>query len=210
MYFRASSQRDGTVRRTSAPVDGGPIGFAGEAVLLADPAAGGGFSRHDLWFPARGEYRPTWADFFAVFGVRSAGREMVAARSTARKDICVSFVNLDGLDMEQAECGLLDQMPYRGWVSPNGRWLVVVDAKGVRVFDLSARTKPAARLTSVGRTVGADVAWIDADTLALHDADRLIVVPLRGPAHVVEYLLPRDAAIVRSSVSSAALVAPNG
>jgi hypothetical protein len=197
MYFRTSVQATGTVRRTDAPPDGGPVGFVGEAVLLADSGTDGGLARHDLWFPARGDYQPTWVDFFAVFGARSDGRELVAAKLSDRKDICLLFANVDGLDVNQSECGLLDQAPMRGWVSPNGRWLVVVDKRGVRVFDLSVKDKPPARQGPVVQDVRADATWIDSDTLALHVADRLVVVPMAGPAHVVEYLLPPDAVIVR-------------
>jgi hypothetical protein len=198
MYFRNSSQEAGQVRRTEAPADGGPIGFVGDAVLLADPVKGGaGFGRHDLWFPAKGDYRPTWVDFFAVFGVRSGGRELVAARSTARKDICISFATIEDLVVQQAECDLLDQPPKRGWVSPSGRWLVVVDARGAQVFDLSVKRRTAARLGAVVQDVRADATWLDPDTVALHDADRLLVLPMQGPGHATEYLLPADAVVVR-------------
>jgi hypothetical protein len=195
MYFRTSAAT-GPVRHTGAPADGGPVGFVGDAVLLADPGAGGGYSRHDLWFPARGDYRPTWASFFAVYGSRSAGNELVAARSTSRKDICISLVKVDGLAVEQGDCGLLEVLPYRGWVSPNGRWLVVADTRGAQVFDLSVKLRLGARLEWSVQNVRADAAWVDPDTIALHSAHRLVVLPLRAPATAAEYVLPPDAVIV--------------
>jgi hypothetical protein len=73
--------------QTDRPAFGAPVALLGDAVLLADVASGRP-GKHDLWFPDRGDYVPTWAGFFAVFGARARGTELVTARYTAKQRVC--------------------------------------------------------------------------------------------------------------------------
>ena len=183
---------------TDRPATGRPVGFVGDAVLLADFGAGGKVStdpgRHDLWFPDRGDYRPTWAAFFGVYGVRSSG-ELVVARH-ARKSVCLASVRMSTLKLNDSDCHHVDWTPSRGWVSPSGRWLVVADRTQARMFDLSANWRTGAQVVWSVDRVGPDAAWLDRDTVALHTSTGVVVLSPFANEKAVEYKVPGLSLIV--------------
>lgn len=186
---------------TDRPAGGRPVGFVGEAVLLADaapnsPSTAGPVSpeRHDLWFPARGNYVPTWAAVSAVYGVRTSS-ELVVARQHA-KGVCLGFVRMSTLKPESGECHYVDRAPARGWVSPSGRWLVVADPFQAQMFDLLAGWRMGAQVKWSVDRVGADAAWLDRDTVALHTSTGVIVLSAFANDKAVEYKVPGLSLIV--------------
>jgi hypothetical protein len=195
--FAGQSDPFAAVRlQTDRPAFGTPVGFLGDAVVLAD-ALSGLPSRHDLWFPDRGDYRPTWADFIAVYGARARGRQLVTARYTAKKRVCLEQVPAETLKYSDAECRYLDRAPSKGWVSPSGRWLVVADERQAQVIDMSSGWRTGMVVPWTGITwIGGDATWLDQDTVAVHTSSGLMVLaPLAG-SKAVEYKFPVQAVIV--------------
>jgi hypothetical protein len=178
---------------TDRPVSGRPVGFVGEAVLLADPGPTDP-ERHDLWFPDRGAYVPTWAGFFAVYGVR-ASAELVVARRAGRS-VCLASVRMSTLTLDSSDCHYVDWSPNRGWVSPSGRWLVVADRKQAQMFDLFAGWRTGAQVAWSVDRVGPDAAWLDRDTVALHTSTGVVVLSPFANEKAVEYKVPGLSLIV--------------
>lgn len=175
---------------------GGPVSFVGPAVVLANGGSGLP-TKHDLWFPERGDYVPTWADFFAIYGARSRDTELVAARYTASKRVCLALVPAETLKLDESQCRYLDRRPTGGWVSPTGRWLVVADDRHAQVFDLSDDWRTGMAVSWAGVDwVGGDAAWLDQDTLALHTSSGVVVLSPLSSSKAVEYKLPLQSVIV--------------
>lgn len=172
---------------TDRPGSGNPVGFVGDAVLLADPGPAEP-ERHDLWFPARGDYEPTWASFLAVYGVR-ASTELVVARKT-KKNVCLGFARMSTLKLAESGCHYVDRAPTRGWVSPSGRWLVVADEQQAQMFDLSTNWRTGAQVAWSVDRVGPDAAWLDRDTVALHTSTGVVVLSPFADEKAVEYKVP--------------------
>jgi hypothetical protein len=184
--------------QTDRPASGRPVGFVGDAVLLADPEpADRGPAqpeRHDLWFPDRGDYEPTWAPFFAVYGPR-ANSELVVAKHTKR-NVCLAVVRMTTLKLNESECHYVDRAPNRGWVSPSGRWLVVADEHQAQMFDLFADWRTGAQVAWSVDRVGPDAAWLDRDTVALHTSTGVVVLSPFANERAVEYKVPGLSLIV--------------
>jgi len=182
---------------TDRPAAGRPVGFVGDAVLLADlgPAEGPTSpERHDLWFPDRGDYVPTWATFFAVYGGR-AGSELVVARRVEQR-VCLALARMDTLKMDTEGCHYIDRAPTGGWVSPSGRWLVVADEHQAQMFDLLAGWRAGAQVKWSVDRVGSDAAWLDRDTVALHTSAGIVVLSPFAHEKAVEYKVPGLSLIV--------------
>jgi hypothetical protein len=182
--------------QTERPAFGGPVAFLGDAVVLADVMSGLP-TKHDLWFPDRGDYQPTWTEYFAVYGARSRGRQLVAARYTAKQRVCLELVPAETLKSSDADCRYLERRPTNGWVSPSGRWLVVADDRQAQVIDLSNGWRTGMVVPWSGISwIGGDATWLNQDTVAVHTSSGLMVLsPLAG-SKAVEYKLPVPAVIV--------------
>lgn len=190
-----------TVRpvETDRPVAGRPVGFVGDAVLLADfepvePGGSTGPERHDLWFPGRGDYVPTWATFFAVYGGRASSELVVAKR--VEKRVCLGVVRINTLKLDTEACHFIDRAPTRGWVSPSGRWLVVADEHQAQMFDLFAGWRTGAQVKWSVDRVGSDAAWLDRDTVALHTSTGVVVLSPFAHERAVGYKVPGLSLIV--------------
>jgi hypothetical protein len=182
--------------QTDRPAFGGPVAFAGEAVVLAD-AGTGQPAMHDLWFPDRGDYEPTWARYFAVYGARSRGTELVTARYTAGQRVCLAVVPVETLKSDPDECRYLDRRPDRGWVSPTGRWLVVAGDRDAQVIDLSDDWRTGMAVSWAGVSwIGGEAVWLDQDTVAVQTSSGLVVLSPLANSKAVEYKLPVQAVIV--------------
>jgi hypothetical protein len=178
---------------TDRPEAGRPVGFVGDAVLLADPGPTNP-QRHDLWFPDRGDYVPTWATFFAVYGGR-ASSELVVAKFVEKR-VCLGLVRMSTLKLDTDDCHYIDHAPTRGWVSPSGRWLVVADEQQAQMFDLLTGWRTGAQVKWSVNRVGADAAWLDRDTVALHTSTGVVVLSPFAHEKAVEYKLPGLSLIV--------------
>jgi hypothetical protein len=194
--FGQSTEKPTVREDTDRPLDGGPVAFAGPAVVLSDGGSGTP-SKSDLWFPNLGDYVPTWADFFAIYGARSRATELVAARYTASRRVCLALVPAATLKLDESNCRYLDRRPAGGWVSPTGRWLVVADDRHAQMFDLSDDWRTGMAVSWAGVDwVGSDAAWLDQDTLAVHTSSGLVVLSPLANSKAVEYKLPVQSVIV--------------
>jgi hypothetical protein len=182
-------------QQTQRPTAGRPVGIAGDAVILADSSPDVA-TRHDLWFPARGAYEPTWAGFFAVYGMRARGTELVIGRYTDKKRVCLEIVRVDTLESHDEDCRYVDRAPANGWVSSSGRWLVVADQRQAQVFDLSAGWQRSAHVAWSVDRVDTYAAWLDQDTVALHTSSGVVVLAPLGQRKAIEYKLPAQSVIV--------------
>jgi hypothetical protein len=197
MYYREvlfdALPRPYTVRTfdTNRPAHGRPVGFVGGAVLLSDPES----DRHDVWFPDRGDYEPTWVGVAAVYGARARGTELVVARS-AKKRVCLTTVSIDEPGQDPAGCHFLDRWPTRGWVSPGGRWLVLADRSRAQMIDLTAGWRKAAEVDWKVDEVNAGVAWLDPDKVAVHTSAGVVVLSPFATETAVQYKLPARSVIV--------------
>ncbi|GIJ53668.1 hypothetical protein [Virgisporangium aurantiacum] len=204
MYYRETAVPVAPIAATVQPVEtdrpaaGRPVGFVGDAVLLADsgPAEPGstGPERHDLWFPDRGDYVPTWATFFAVYGGRASSELVVAKR--VEKRVCLGLARINTLTLDTEACHYIDRAPTRGWVSPSGRWLVVADEHQAQMVDLLAGWRTGAQVKWSVDRVGSDAAWLDRDTVALHTSTGVVVLSPFAPDKAVEYKVPGLSLIV--------------
>lgn len=182
--------------QTERPAFGGPVAFIGDAVVLADTMSGRP-ARHDLWLPDRGDYEPTWTGFFAIYGARGRGTELVTARYTAKRQVCLALVSVRTLASRDADCRYVDRPPSNGWVSPSGRWLVVADDRQAQMIDLSAGWRTGMVVSWSGVTwVAGNATWLDQDTVAVQTSAGLMVLSPLASIKAVEYKLPVEAVIV--------------
>jgi hypothetical protein len=181
--------------QTAKPAFGGPVAFLGDAVVLAD-AVSGLPARHDLWFPDLGDYQPTWANYFAIYGARGRG-ELVTARYTAKRQVCLALVSLKAFASDDADCRYVERPPSNGWVSPSGRWLVVADERQAQMIDLSNAWRTGMVVPWHGvKWVAPGATWLDQDTVAVHTSAGLMVLSPLASSKAVEYKLPVRAVIV--------------
>jgi hypothetical protein len=170
-----------------AAADAGvPVGFVGDAVLMAGGRRGG----YEVWWPDRGVYQSAPAGTaMAVYGGLSDGRTAVGRVSVDAEAVsggavvggqrCLALFDASRrLALLKTLCGLGPVARSPGWVSPDGRWLLTgVTGRAVLVDLESAGGRP--------RVVGADppapgsVAWLDAQTVVLTAGEGSAVVRLR-------------------------------
>jgi hypothetical protein len=195
--FAGQAKPFATVRlQTERPEFGGPVAFLGDAVVLAD-AVSGVPSRHDLWFPDLGDYQPTWANLFAIYGARGRGNELVTARYTTKRQVCLALVSVKTFGAEDPDCRYVERPPSSGWVSPSGRWLVVADERQAQMIDLSNGWRTGMVVPWSGVTwIAADATWLDQDTVAVHTSTGLMVLSPLASSKAIEYKLPVQAVIV--------------
>jgi hypothetical protein len=154
-------------------------------------------SRHDLWFPDLGDYQPTWANFFAIYGARGRGNELVTARYTTKRQVCLALVSVKTFGAEDPDCRYVERPPSSGWVSPSGRWLVVADERQAQMIDLSNGWRTGMVVPWSGVTwIAADATWLDQDTVAVHTSTGLMVLSPLASSKAIEYKLPVQAVIV--------------
>jgi hypothetical protein len=180
--------------KTTAPEIGVPVGFVGDAVLLAAPGPADGRTRYDLWWPAHGSYHPTWREFLGVYGTRAGGREVVVVRQDDKNGICVSAVEPAALNVERSACGVVDVVPQYGSLSPDGRWLVVARDDRMQAVDLTTVfDHPAKREWQLSSQVQ-DLVWVGDATVAVPLFGRAVVYlyPMSGDVGSVRYALPGD------------------
>lgn len=200
---RLSSQGELVQRSTTAAPDGDglPVGFLGEAVLLAstDPAG------WDTWLPTAGDHRPAWNyQLSRVYGALPDGQGVVGLvppePGADGSGGCLARLDVDRrLTPTELACLPGDGLSVAGpaALSPHGRWLVTTtedpDAGPVLV-DLAAAfaEQPAVTpIPDVAVPTGTPV-WLDPERVVLPTADGLVrLVPerlLAGAPDAVEVM----------------------
>ena len=137
---------------------------------------------------------PTWAALSAVYGGRASSELVVAKRVEQR--VCLGVAQMSTLKVDTGACHYVDRTPTRGWVSPTGRWLVVADEHQAQMFDLLAGWRTSAQVKWTVDRVGADAAWLDRDTVALHTSTGIMVLSPFAHEKAVEYKVPGLSLIV--------------
>lgn len=172
-----------------APEQSRPVGFAGDAVLLArDPAERSrGFS---AWWPGQGEFEPSWSEHTsALYGTLPDGRTVVAQISDESGRGCLALLDVRrGLTATRTACALPLAGDGRGAVSIDGRWLVangVADTRSAseselamlvdlqRVFD----DDTGSAVREAGQRLTGAAVWVDPDTV-VHAAgvDQVVLI----------------------------------
>jgi hypothetical protein len=116
--------------RSPAPAQGHPITMTETAVVLGYTTTGGGIDHHDVWFPSRGNYVPTWTtDILAVFGPTKDRRYFLGLFDGGKgvgQPCLAEFDPQQALHVAHSACGLETIRLYRsGQVSPDGKQLAV-------------------------------------------------------------------------------------
>ncbi|MFV2017601.1 hypothetical protein [Micromonospora sp. LOL_023] len=180
---------------TTSPVPerSSPIGFAGDAVLMARDRADRtrGYS---VWRPEQGEFQPIWSDTTsAVYGTLPDGSTVVAQISDASGRPCLALLDVrHDFTVTRTACMLPLTGDGRGAVSADGRWLMingVADARSAseselallvdlqRVFDGQAGAVREAGQRITGTTVWVDPATVvhasGLDQVVRIDVDRI-------------------------------------
>ncbi|GIJ48507.1 hypothetical protein Val02_53930 [Virgisporangium aliadipatigenens] len=202
--FRMESS--GSRQESTVPAGVAPVGFVGEAVVLSDGSlsggglsAGGGdgYHRYDVWFPKRGAYKPTWSTSSVLFGAWPDGKYLVAAQRDQGGSPCLVSIRVEGLGVEESACDVFDSAVDRGWLSPDGRWLLATGQVGARVYDLeSSRERPASHESPVSG-VAMKAFWLDRSTVVLREGNRVGTWRVDRPKETVRFhSLPGDAVVV--------------
>jgi hypothetical protein len=170
-----------TVGKTSpAPERGSPFLMTNDSVVLAYSETGGGLDHHDVWFPALGDYKPTWEKtkhIFTMYGVAPGGSNYLGQvhGPGGEKDSCLAELDpKQNLKAIRTACGIVTQIDYFGAVSPDGKWFAYHgagdDGRGrIEVVDLSSVfTKPAISVAWKAELIGA---WEDGTTMLAHGLD---------------------------------------
>lgn len=176
---------------TTAPAGGGlPVGFLGEAVLLA------GEQGWDTWNPAAGAYQPSWSSRVAqVYGLQPDGVAVGLVPDPAGGGgSCLARLVVEP-ELAPAETGcvatsLTADRPAA--LSPDGRWLLAVADGATVLIDLTAPPAGAERLVEEAPAPVATPVWLAADRVAfLAGGGDLVQLWPEGP-RVERYLLSGD------------------
>jgi hypothetical protein len=127
----------GVVSTKQTPGTGGfgPLGFAAGGLLLGRPGTGGAVTTYDMWFPSRGNYTPGPQRSEPIFGPSADGTVLYGL--TAGAAPCLAEIDPQTLKPGRTSCPARLGASSRLFASPEGRWLVVADADGLDVYDLT-------------------------------------------------------------------------
>jgi hypothetical protein len=180
---------------TTAPAGGGlPVGFLGDAVLLA------GEQGWDTWNPAGGAYQPTWSTRVArVYGAQPDGVPvgLVPDPSGGGGSCLARLVVEPELAPADSGCVATSLTPDRpAALSPDGRWLLAVGDGATVLVDLTAPAAGAERLVEEAPAPVATPVWLAADRVAFvavgstlvqlwPDGPRVELYPLAGDPPVL-------------------------
>jgi hypothetical protein len=188
MYFGAVlggtlATKQGTV----APDLASPVGFVGDGVLLSRGKGSSWLGGYDVWWPARGEYTPTWhPSAVAVYGALNDGRTVVGQVSVRTDSVdgsgattrrpCLALLDATAaLKLLKTACDLGMAVRSTGAVSPDGRWLVADTSDQAVLVDLTTTFAGKPRFVGAGPALEAGAAWLDQRTLVHPGAGRTLV-----------------------------------
>ncbi|MFY1634344.1 hypothetical protein ACN27F_13875 [Solwaraspora sp. WMMB335] len=199
-------------QRASAPEQGRPVGFVGDAVLMARDGGGDRVQGYGVWWPSRGAVEPVWNEATsAVYGPMPDGRTVVGQVSDATGRSCLALLDvLRDLFVEKTACTLPLTSDGRGAVSRDGRWLMANGAADVRatseaqlavlvdlasVFDVES-----AAVREAGPRLAGTTVWIDEGT----------VVHAAGAGEIVEVDVDRISNGLGGAIRRTEVTAPTG
>lgn len=112
----------------------GPLGFAAGGLLLGRPGTGGAVVTYDMWFPARGNYTPGPQRSEPIFGPSADGSVLYGLTGESH---CLAEIDTQTLKPGRTACPA--RLGASSWLSPSpdGRWLAIVDADGIDLYDLA-------------------------------------------------------------------------
>jgi hypothetical protein len=179
--------------QTTAPAGSLPVAFAGALVLLsrarATNAAG---AELGVWSGDRPAAVPAWRPEASVAYGTLPDRHTVVARLADQPGTkgCVALLDVArALAVQRRSCSLPLPAAGRGWVSPDGHWLVAVGRSGrALLVDLSTAFGTTPTVRDAGPSPSGTAVWLDAHTL-VHGGDGQELVRLR-----VEKIAAGDAA----------------
>jgi hypothetical protein len=191
------------VTTTAPDGDGHPVGFVGQAVLLARSEPAG----WDIWQPAAGDYQPAWTGrVIRVYGELAGGQAALGLVPPEPGASGPCLAELDpgrGLAPARAGClpgGLSAAGPAA--LSPRGRWLITTqEGAGTVLVDVTAALaeQPSAvtEVPDLPAPAGPPV-WVDPEQALVPTADSLVrVVPEQLFAGVTELVaLPATGMVV--------------
>jgi hypothetical protein len=179
---------DGRLRhegQAAAPAGSTPVAFVGERVLLSRPrrtVTTAASTELGVWTPKQSA-TPVWRSAATgAYGTLPDGRTVVAKlvdQTTGGGKGCVGLLDAaSGLAVQDRACNL-PLTTGRGWVSPDGRWLVAAgrNARAVLV-DLSGAFDGTPVARDAGPNPDGYAAWLDAQTL-VHGGDGKKLIRLR-------------------------------
>ncbi|HEY2949207.1 MAG TPA: hypothetical protein VGJ53_12555 [Micromonosporaceae bacterium] len=179
--------------QTAAPAGSLPVAFAGRLVLLSrSRATSAGRTELGVWSGDRPDAVPAWrSEASASYGTLPDGRTIVARLADRPgTEGCVALLDASRtLSVQRRSCSLPLPAAGRGWVSPDGRWLVAIARSGRAVLvDLSTAFEATPTVCDAGPAPNGMAVWLDAHTL-VHGGNGQELVRLR-----IEKLAARDAA----------------
>jgi len=197
------ADRVGTALTRTAETGGtgglGPIGFAAGGVVLGGTGAGGA-DTYDMWFPAKGAYAVGPRGFDRILAANAAGTRLFGVTGPD----CLAEIDPDGLRVLRSACGLGLTIGTHAYPSPDGRWVALVDADGMSLYDLrTVWTRPGA--TASYPTHATNAAWLDATSLVFCSrmTVQLIGPGPEGPIRAVGLISTSDLTQVRYTLASA-------
>jgi hypothetical protein len=130
-----------TVAQTDGVGDLGPNLIVGDAIYLSMTETGGGPDRYDVWFPARGPFKPTpGLPSVLIAGSMPGGKTLVGF---AGADNCLAELAPDTLKTIRTACELPLAPTWLMPASPDGRYLLGIPltekdaAFGIALVDLA-------------------------------------------------------------------------
>jgi hypothetical protein len=136
-----------------------PQAVVGDGVLLAGSQTGGGLDMWDMWFPARGTYKPATEghDLLAALGVTLDRTQIYGL---VPQKTCFGLVQPDGLTVVQATCDLNLRPEDRVYPSPTGQRWAAVGVSGVSIFESNrVWTSPTPARSEV--VAATSLVWLD-------------------------------------------------
>jgi hypothetical protein len=163
------------------------VGFVGDGVLLSRGGGSGWLGGYDVWWPARGDYRPTWHPAaVAVYGTLADGRTVVGQVSvrmeaadgtgTTTQRSCLALLDAAAaMSLLKTACDLGMTVRSQGAVSPDGRWLVADTSDRAVLVDLTTTFAGNPRVVGAGPPLEGEAAWLDQRTLVHPVAGRMLI-----------------------------------
>ena len=176
LYTGTVDPKTGLVAGVSSPAPerGAPLLLTGDSVILGYSSTGGGLDNHDVWFPSRGDYKPTWdktVHVRAVYAPAPGGSNYLGLVQgpAGGKDTCLAELDpKENLKATRTACGVVTQIDQMGALSPDRKWLAYHGAttdgrEQITVVELaSVFSKPAVAIAWPGAMIGA---WEDGSTM---------------------------------------------
>jgi hypothetical protein len=155
--------------QTAAPLEGRPVSFVGQGVLMERSASGAGRTGFDVWWPShRSLYTPAWRSGTSeIYGPLPDGRTVVGQVSAEAGDRpCLALLDaVNALTVLKTACALQLNPRGAGTVSPDGHWLVAVGAGRARLVDLRVAFDGKPSAADAGPALTDQAAWASGDTL---------------------------------------------